>query len=210
MRRLLIAALALGTSALVVPSAHASSPDYIWGGCTYNTDYQSNDGHTFVGRVGTVSVTTTGDGVQVPIGATVTCWIEVNGVVAPGTTHSFGDLPGVTGVQIGAVPTSFTVPDEFATIGICQSVTFADSTTQSVCYVPNLQFPEQRYIDLLNQIFDVVDGIQRTTLDPVLCPVLRQLAGSYPGGVTISPDGDVSLPDPLLLGLDPIYDCPPV
>jgi hypothetical protein len=43
-----------------------------------------------------------------------------------------------------------------------------------------------------------------------ICPVLSHLAGNYPGGLSIHPDGDVYVPDPLGLGLNPVYDCPPV
>jgi hypothetical protein len=200
MKLFVVAAVVVGASALVQPAAHASTPDHILGGCVYNIDYQNTSGDMYEGNVGTLSVTATGDGMQVPIGATVTCWIEVNGVVAPGTTHSFGDVPGVTGVQAGKAPVSFTA-GEFDRIGTCQSVTFADSTTRSVCYVPNLQMPPQQYIDLLDELGHIADGID--------CPVLRQLAGEYPGGVTIGPDGDVYLPDPLGLGLNPWNDCPP-
>src|SRR4051812_25121455 len=112
MKRIVFAALALGASMLVVPTAHAANPDVINGGCFFATAEQETvtAGHN-VGVIGDYSVTTTGDTPPTPIGAVVTCWLEVNGVVAPGTTHSYGELAGVSGVQAGSDPISYDTTD---------------------------------------------------------------------------------------------------
>ena len=104
MKRMLLAALGLGASMLGAPTAHAGNPDVFRGDCFYDTiEGPPNTGDAaYVGVIGDRSITTTGDFPPTPIGATVTCWIEINGAVAPGTTHSYGDIAGIPGVQAGA------------------------------------------------------------------------------------------------------------
>jgi hypothetical protein len=202
-RRILLATLVLGATAVVVPAAHASNPDRIFGGCFFATQPQpGTDVRT--GVIGDHSTTRTGDWPPAPIGATVTCWIEVNGVEAPGTRHTYGDLSQP--VQSGIDPLTFTAgPADWLTE--CGTVAFADGTTLSGCPVPDGQLID---IERGNGfVYEVIGDLFDHVLDPTLCPVFAQLAGSYPGGITIAPDGDVYLPDPLGLGLNPIYICPP-
>jgi len=44
--------------------------------------------------------------------------------------------------------------------------------------------------------------------DTFVCPELVAQAGDY-GPVVVKPDGDVYVADPLVTGLNPLYDCPP-
>jgi len=208
MRRVLLASVAVGASVLFAPTAHAGNPDVFRGDCFYDvTDRPpAPDDDVYTGVIGDRSTTMTGDSPPTPIGATVTCWIEINGVVAPGTTHSYGDVAGIVGVQAGADPASVTA-DVGDSWELCHRVDFADATTQSECEAPiTIQVPPE--CGGCSVIGIVLDAWE-TYLDPVVCSELAQRAGSYPGGVTIDPTGDVTVPDPLSLGLDPIYDCPP-
>ena len=201
MRRILATVIALGLSALVVPAAHASDPDRILGGCFFDANSPAGS-DAYTGVIGDKSVTLTGDWPPAPIGATVTCWIEVNGVEAPGTRHTYGDLSQP--VQYGVDALTFTA-DPAAWIIECETVAFADGTTLSGCPVEDGKLIDIERGDGL--VYEILDDLFYRVLDPNVCPVLVQLAGSYPGGVTIAPDGDVYVPDPL--GLGPIYDCPP-
>jgi len=200
MRRILVAALALGASLLVAPTAHADDSDFMYGDCTFDSAEVLATSGTHTGWIGDRSVTTTGYAQPRPIGATVTCWIEVNGVVAAGTTHSYSDLAGVPGVQAGVDPISFTA-DILDNVQVCETVAYADGTTRSHCIYNDLQIPTHRQ-------FEYIDHALRT-VETTVCPAMAAAAGTYPGGVTIAPDGDVYVPVPLDLWDGPVYDCPP-
>src|SRR5579885_1693238 len=93
-------AAALAAAAVVAPpGVAAAAPDVLTGGCFLDTatDQPFANGETY-GVIGDISTSRTGDTPPAPIGATVTCWIEIHGVVAPGTTHSFGDIGPAPGV----------------------------------------------------------------------------------------------------------------
>ena len=201
MKRVALTVLTCVAALLAAPAAHASGNyDTIWGGCAFATDATASGGDTYVGVLSDFSVSTTGL-VPVPIDATVTCSIQVNGVDAPGTVHTYGD--GTTAVQAGADPVSYTAGASDI-VWLCEIDHFADGTTLTDRCGPTFgdQFPPQRVIDLVNFVFV-------SAVDPAACPALVKLAGNYPGGLTIAADGDVSVPDPLDLGLNPVYDCPP-
>lgn len=212
MRRVLVAAIALGVAGLVAPAAHAAGSDVLHGGCFYDTDspptVPPSDPSTYTGVIGDHSRTTTGDSPPRPIGATVTCWIEINHVVAPGTTHTYGDVAGVAGVQAGADPLTFTA--SYADwVTLCHTVAFADGTSESACEGPvTIQVPPECPLGTCDTI-GTINRIFVKFVDPAVCPALVALAGDYAGVVTIDPTGDVFIPDPLGLGLTPIYDCPP-
>lgn len=212
MKRALLVATCLGLAALVAPAAHADSTNVFHGDCFYDILGQppstQAEPEVYSGVIGDRSRTTTGDTPPMPIGATVTCWIEVNHVVAPGTTHSYGDVGGVPGVQVGADPVSFTAYYDDL-VELCHTVLFADSTTQSECKGPiYIQLPPECPLFGCD-FFGWMSRFFVKYVDPVVCPALAAAAGSYPGGVTVDPTGDVSVPDPLGLGLNPVYDCPP-
>lgn len=205
-------ALATGVTvlaaALVAPAAHADDSDFMYGDCGFGSAevFYTNGTHT--GWIEDRSVTTTGYANPQLIGATVTCWIEVNGVVAPGTTHSYGDLPGLPGVQVGADPASFVTTDVLDNVQVCETVAYADGTTRSHCIYNDLSLPTIRQREYIDHVATTAFAI----VDPTVCAELASHAGSYPGDVTIGPDGDVyayDVPDPLGLGLTVLYDCPP-
>ena len=205
MKRIVFVTLAVLATAVAGPAVHASSTDQIDGGCFLASVTTAG---TQTAVIGDRSITTTGDAPPTPIGAVVTCYVTVNGVTAPGTTKTYGDLSGVRGVQAGADPIVLsTVPDD--DVEVCTSVAFADNSTASRCDVVS-NVPPSWVWDLLNQAGGPCGGDFVTQcLDVIACPILASMAGDYPGGVSIHPDGDVYVPDPLGLGLDPVYDCPP-
>src|SRR5579885_2163599 len=86
----LAGALALGlvagpaTPALAIPPIGPPPADSKVGGCTFNTDEnQTVTGGQNVGEIADLSITT--DATHQPIGATVECWIDVNGVKVDST-----------------------------------------------------------------------------------------------------------------------------
>jgi hypothetical protein len=206
MKRVLLVTLALGVTVLVAPSsADAAAADVIHGGCGFNTNEQHDvtNGQN-VGIIYDLSVTTTGDTPPLPIDATVSCWIVVNGVEAPGTRFSYSGA----GVQAGADRISFASTDADV-VDECRSVAFADGTTDTQCPVfVDETFPPRTVIDLVNSTFGLVNDAFVSFVDPVVCPVLLKLSGTY-GPVTIGADGDVYIPDPFALFDGPAFDCPP-
>ncbi|MBV9097946.1 MAG: hypothetical protein JO079_07805 [Frankiaceae bacterium] len=97
----------------------------------------------------------------------------------------------------------------------CESDAFADGTTLSSCqYNDNFQMPPQPIADLNDHTWKTVNGVLGVFgmltpyTDPVVCPVLRQLPGNYPGGLTIGPNGYLHFSDPLGV-VEVTYECPP-
>jgi len=208
MRRALFAALAFGASAIVVPTAHAGSPDIVHGGCFFDTAAQpSTQPGGNVGVIGDLSVTTDASGK--PMAATVSCWLDVNGVEAAGTRFSYAG----TGGQVGANPIQFFASNTDQ-IDLCTSVVFADNTTTGAeCLVSDgPEIPPQVVWDEFDAVAGLIDAVEGCDAShqecSLLCPRLKLVAGSY-GPLTIGPDGDVFVVDPLGLGLNPVYDCPP-
>ena len=203
-RLALAGAFALGMVAGSAPPATASpAGDTIYGGCSFDTEEQAIvTGGQNVGVIADTSVTT--DAANRPIGATVECYIEVNGIKQPSTDL----LASGNGVQANAKQISFPAYD-YDTIWVVQCVTYADGSTDP-CMGPcacEVQIPPQQVIDLLNKVTGPVNAAWIQYVDPVVCPQLVKLAGNY-GPVTIAADGDVSVNDPLgMLGM--LYDCPP-
>lgn len=202
MKKILLVTLAIAAAAVGTPAAQATGADTIRGGCFFDTNEQATvTAGQNVGVIGDRSVTQDASGL--PIDATVTCSILVDGVEAPGTRFSYSGA----GVQEGVDRISFSAGDA-DWVDICQVVAFADGTTQTQC--PPWQdqnFPPQAFIDLLNDVFGAANAAEVTYVDPAVCPAFVAAAGSY-GPITIEPDGDVSVRDPLdLIGL--VWDCPP-
>jgi len=130
-----------------------------------------------------------------PAGATVTCFVRVNGVVAPGTTFSYTGV----GAQAGVDQVAFSASDSDV-VSECEDVVFNDgnTTAENCVTATEVVLPP-----------DVTVGA--LILDATLCPQLRSLGPSgIPGVVAIYADGDVYIANPLGIGgLDPVYDCPP-
>jgi len=206
-KRVLLAALALGVSAAVLPVAPASAAfgsDSIQGGCSFNTNQNETlTGGRNAGQISDLSVTT--DATGAPTFATVSCWVIVNGVEAPGTRINAAGI----GVQAAVATVSFASDDDW--VALCQQVVYGDGTVDTDCPIDHdWNLPPRSVIDILDAVFGVVNAAFVAYVDPVACPVLVQLAGSYPGGVTIAPDGDVHVTDPLnWLGETLVQDCPP-
>lgn len=104
-------------------SAGADQGDTLNGGCFFDTNENALlTGGANVGVIYDVSVSRHASGL--PSNATVTCWIEVNGVEAPDTRISESG----TGVQAGSEVISFASTDTDV-VSICQQVTFGDRST---------------------------------------------------------------------------------
>lgn len=215
-KRTVLGVAVLGMTAIVVPTASAttglqpgttvrigqgpladsnSANDAIHGGCfLVSTEDPTIWGYN-EGVIGTASVTN--DSSVSPTGATVTCFIKVNGAPQPG--HSF---TGSNGVQVGADRTAYqaTVYD---TVELCQDVTYNDGTSnpQRCSEVVTEQIPPP-------VVYDLVESDFFPAVDPIVCPILQSQTGEY-GPITIAYDGDVYAADPLGLGINPAYDCPP-
>lgn len=208
MTRSWLAGLALVATSAVIPHAAAATADVIHGGCFYESDQITLlTGPTYVGVIGDLSVTTTGDPTPAPLGASVTCWLEVNGVPAPGTTHTYGDLGAP--LEAGSDPIAYDA-GPLDQVNLCQSVAFADGATTSECLVEVRDpIPPQEITDvvhaLLDDVFAVVDPF---VLEPLVCPALSSLSGGY-GPVVVAGDGDVYLVDPFSGADDVLIDCPP-
>ncbi|MDQ1748124.1 MAG: hypothetical protein QOD07_2387 [Frankiaceae bacterium] len=199
----IVGAASLAILGAVSPAASANAAgDTIRGGCHFDTNEQqiATNGQN-EGVIGDVSVTTDSSGA--PTGATVTCVIEVNGVKQLGTQHSYTGV----GVQAGSDQIVFSAGTN-DTVLLCEDVTYADTTTEveNCPAATSQQIPPQPVIDLINGLF-------ASTIDPVVCPALITLGqltgGGVAGVVTIDSTGDVSVIDPLGLGINPVYDCPP-
>jgi len=215
MRSTMTKVLLIGVAASVMavgfaPAASAAGGDIIDGGCFFNTDQQATlTGGANVGVIGDKSLTQDASGL--PIDATVSCQIQVNRAPAPGTTFSYSGF----GVQAGVDRASFTAGPADS-VNLCQRVVYADGTdTGWVC--PGVEHcfiegpPWPCLPPAVNALLDLVNGVLNdaftTIIDPQVCPVLVANAGTY-GPVTIAPDGDVYVLDPLgLIGV--AYDCPP-
>jgi hypothetical protein len=185
----------LATVGLGAPPALAAG-DVIHGGC-FVAAVRTNPtltGGDAVGVIGDVSATTDSAGNSIP--ATVYCKIQVNGsdatpiYVFPGTDSA-----------IGVGPVEFAA-DDTDVVQLCQRVVYGDGTDTgySCRFVDTARVPPQ-------EIYDVADGLVFPVVDPLVCPVLKTLAGNYPGGLAIKSDGDVYLSGVPVIG--PIYDCPP-
>lgn len=196
MRRAASLAVVLIGSVLSAPAAHAAA-DTIDGGCVVAVaDLHSVTNFATNGFLIDASVTRDDGGM--PIGATVTCWIQVNGVESAGTRFASSG----PGVQVGLNQVVF-VLDQTDSVAVCERVAYADGTTTSSCAAPSeVGVPPQLIFDTIHSAFVAVD--------PVVCPVLAANSGNYPAGVGLSSTGDVVLTDPLdLLGTLVVYDCPP-
>jgi len=198
-------AAVIATAAIAIPlvaSPASASSDQIYGGCNFATDQPPVEGGDYVGVIDDVSATYRG--IDIRIGAVVSCKIQVNGVDAPGTTFSYSGY----GVQAGANPISFAAT-EFDSVAECQRVVYQDGLdTGWVCETTTvIQVPPQEIMPI-ELVLEILNDFLVYSVDPQVCPVLAAHPGTY-GVFTVGPDGDVDAPDPLDLFDGPLYDCPP-
>jgi len=141
---------------------------------------------SFSGVLGDASVTRGANGL--PVAATVSCKVVVNGVTVVGPT-AFG---GAAGVEAGVNQIAYTA-FKGDLVALCESVDGSAFTCQAVA---EINAPPPVVTDLV----DTVSGI----VDPIVCPILVSLAGNY-AVVVIRTDGDIDLVIPSVR----LYDCPP-
>lgn len=192
----MVAATTVGLFVIGAPAAHASG-DTITGGCFASTDEHSilTNGQN-QGILVIASVTRDASGLE---NATVACWIDVNGVEQPGTRLTDTNV----GVQLAQQQIAYLALDDDV-VTLCEQVHFWNDNfdTGPVCQ------PTVIRVIVPTPVVGPVNQIFPNDIDPLLCPEFRSLHGDY-GPVTIATDGDISIPDPLGLGYNPIYDCPP-
>jgi hypothetical protein len=213
---LLAVVLALGGLVAAAPAASAAGAGTYHGGCGFDTNSQAAlagpdvyDGVIFVRTLTMDSYVP-----PLPAAATVTCSLRVDGVEPNPSAHLA--VTG-SGVEAGIQRTTFTARPE-QIVEVCTTIHYLDlagATDDAFCpQATTLQLPPQAVVDTLDTVFGTVNGILgavtylTTRPDPTLCPVLGAHAGTY-GPVTVDGTGDVSGPDPLALGLNPVWDCPP-
>lgn len=206
-RMLLVGVMASATVAAVAPVASAAVGDTVQGGCFFITDEvvaTNETGGNAAGIIGDQSSTQDANGL--PVDATVSCQIRFNDVPAPGTTFSYSGI----GAQQGVDTVSFVI-SPLSSESYCQRVVFADGTDTGWNCTPPFECectPPADFVAAVHSLLAPVKDVLAPYVDPVVCPVLVANPGNY-GPVTIKPDGDVYVLDPLAPRLNPIYDCPP-
>jgi len=220
-KRTVVGLAVVGLSAVVVPAAHAKvrhsttavivgqSPlgqsnsfgDAIHGGCSLVAAEDPTIPNQYDGVIGTASVTTNPQ--LNPYPATVNCHVEVNGVVVSDPAGSFN---GVGGVEIGTAQGTFRAKDTDV-VTLCEDVLYWwDWKPQpKVCTAVD-------WVQV-GVATDTLENLEIELVDPLVCPILVSVGqltgGGIPGVLQINPDGDVYVADPLGLGINPVYDCPP-
>jgi hypothetical protein len=219
-----LGALAATVMAMVTPmtAASADQGDTLKGGCSFDTNRQATatNGQN-QGVIADLSVSQEASGG--PSGATVECWINVNGVAAPGTDI----VASGSGVQANSAQISYSAGDTDA-VALCQKVTFddgsswvgPDGTNPDCPAATSTQIPPQvvidtldtvinTLIDVLNTANDALNSVLIADVDPVICPILKNnLGGQTVGPLEINADGDIIVNDPAGL-VGKVYDCPP-
>lgn len=198
---LVVTTAVVASVASAVP-ARADQGDTAKGGCYLLTAEQlaatngQNEGN-FVGMAAMQHA----DGT--PSSGTVTCWIDINGAEVRSSEMTFRNPPGFASKQV-----NFSAgPGD--TVAVCEQVTFDDGSGWVGPDGSNPDCPAATGAAIPPQVVvDILTSADQTLVDPVGCPVLQRLAGDY-GPLTIDPDGDVYIADPLGLGVNPIHDCPP-
>ena len=147
--RLLLATLTLAAAAAV--PAHADTGSAYSGRCGFDSFSQyAVTGDTYTGvTYGYFAVWSPTHGNAVT--ATVTCQVEVDGVVAPGSVVSGSG----TGLVVLGGPVTFTASDT-SDVELCWTVDYTsdETPTDHACaQSTNAQFPPQEWIELINWAF---------------------------------------------------------
>lgn len=187
-RKTSLSVFAATVLAFVTPitSASADQGDTLTGGCGASTGYI---------YVAAYSQEASGT----PSTATVSCWIDVNGVEQPGTRLT---VTG-SGVIAGAAEIVYSSAEDDV-VSECQQVTFADGSTWTAK-------DGNVGTDCMRATSITLTGPQ--FLDPVVCPLYIALYAETGGGVfgilRIHSDGDLYVAQPLGVGYIRIWNCPP-
>jgi hypothetical protein len=169
------------------------------------------DGTDNVGFIYDLSVSEEQNGL--PSHATVTCWIDVNGIEQPGTRFSVSDNT-VPGVEAGAQETSYAA-DQSSFVTECQQVSFGDGSTwvapdgnAGTDCRPVTQAPVP-----IAPVIGLFDVLKQQHVDPLVCPVLVSLGqltgGRIAGAILIDTDGDVFVAQLTGQQNNLVYDCAP-
>lgn len=162
--------------------AHADQGDTLRGGCAFDSDQNDttlNNGQNR-GVIYDLSVSQEASGG--PSGATVACWIDVNGSEYPGSRV----VASGNGVQANSARIAF-VAGELDVVAMCQQVTFDDGSTWDSPEGTNPDcpvsvspggFPPQVLIDTIDTVLsELPAGVQQLVIDTVNA-VLDQLPGA--------------------------------
>jgi hypothetical protein len=194
LKKTLAAAVAGAALALPVPAAHADEPSY---GCKLMlVAAEAATGRNYEGvATGYVAHSETG-----PV--SIRCTVTVNGVEVASTPTGTGIAAAVTAGRI-----SFPGPvDGTDTVFVVAEATTFHGTHTRVHETATARIAPQEVEDVVGDVVQFLAPLRDVLLDvyvdPVLCPVLAMLQGSY-GPLTIGPDGDVDLT------AAPLYECPP-
>lgn len=203
-RRVAVAVASVVAAAIATPAMASPAGDVTHGGCFARTapDAVATD----VQRVGVIGdASTTVDATGLPTDATVTCWIDVNGVEAAGTRFSYSGAGLQSGIDDITVRASIVDP-----LTVCEAVVYRDGSTESgACDTVDGPVVPPGLLDQCDDLGCCGQAVCFANVDDLVCPEFARVAGSY-GPVTVGPDGDVYVSDPLgVLGGTPIYDCPP-
>ena len=208
LRTLLVAALAV--AGLAAPPASAGQSSAFFGDCGIDSVNQKTvNGDHYQGAIYVFGALYSADPDDMPVSASVTCYVMVDGVPQPGTRVT---MPA-TGAVAGAAVIDFEARDD-QIVELCLEVDFLGDDTPTFrrgcgygAYPP--QIPPREVTDLLDLVFAYYEAVIGYGNDPVvehvdppLCALLVDKAGTYEL-VTIAPDGDVSVAG---VGL---WDCPP-
>lgn len=199
MRRTTIAALALTLAALGAGPAAAHGDSTYRGDCGYRLVAQEavtgGDNH-YVGVVSSDVVAYSPSDGNI-VGATVTCTIEVDGVLvasASGTGY---------GAVLFAERVEFDI-DDTDVVHLCWTVDFTtdDTPTAADCARATTLECCPFITDPIVEAFNLASAAVGEYVDPTACAALAELAPGV-GPVTVDDEGDV------FVSGEPMWDCPP-
>jgi len=163
------------------PAAQADPGDTLRGGCAFATDHNDTTLNNGQNRGVIYDLSASQEASGAPSGATVTCWIDVNGSEYPGTRV----VASGNGVQASSARVAF-VADDLDAVALCQQVTFDDGSTwvspdgnnPDCPATAGPQFPPQFVIDAINTVLgELPGGVEQLAIDTVDY-VLDQLPGA--------------------------------
>ena len=193
LKKIMMAGLAVGALALNAPAASAGHATV---NCRFNAVSQATatGQDTWEGAAEGYIVGNAGEAVS------IRCVVKVNGAVRAATAWGSGTTAATTADRVTYVRTLTEVTQ------LCAQYTTAHGPGETCFATTTTQIPPQEVIDALDAVFDLLTEVEKTVIDPVVCPVLQSLNGSY-GPIEIKPGtggtgGDVYINGELW------WDCP--